>query len=587
MKISDWLLPKNNSGEPKFEVSNLTALESTSTTIKTEVESIDTRLDETIGHINNLANIGSGSNVLKSATLGVMPSGNARQLSCSTEGHLNVDLQAGTLNVGDVDVVSLPAVQDNILTKITSVDTRFDNTISAVNNLSNLGAGSNLLKTASVGIMSGGNARILACSDSGSLNVNVASGAITGFSTSAKQDTIIGHVDGLETLVTQLDVVADNSLTKLTQIDTAIDTIDAVLDASLVKQTNLETLVTQLDVVADASLVKHTNNETLLTAISADGNAIQTLLTQLDVVADASLVKHTNNETLLTAISTDGNNIQTLLTQLDVVADASLVKQTNIETLITTLDGVQDSALTKLGEIDTAIDTIDSVLDASLVKQTNIETLITTLDGVQDSALTKLTEIDTAIDTIDSVLDASLVKQTNLETLVTQLDVVADNSLTKLTEIDTAIDTIDSVLDAILVQNTASEVHLSSIDSLARTSIATGSASLDDNEAVGAEDVSKFAEICVMYATSATHSGKSLTLQGATTSGGTYYNFAMLTRITLQPDNSSTDHIAYIWGTGNSNTNAEFIPCPYPFINVINQTGAIFGDSDSIRIIGR
>ena len=35
--------------------------------------------------------------------------------------------------------------------------------------------------------------------------------------------------------------------------------------------------------------------------------------------------------------------------------DASLVKQTNIETLITTLDGVQDSALTKLGEIETIL----------------------------------------------------------------------------------------------------------------------------------------------------------------------------------------------------------------------------------------
>ena len=397
-----------------------------------KITSIDTRLDETIGAINNLSDLGSGSNTLKSATLGVMPSGNARILSCSTEGYLNVDLQAGTLNVGDVDVVSLPQVQDNILTKITSVDTRFDNTISAVNNLSNLGAGSNLLKSASVGIMSGGNARILSCSDSGSLNVNLASGAITGFSTSAKQDTVISHIDGLES--------------KLDTIDGSINTLEACVGSN------------KLNVNISSGGFDGTVSGTVTANLSATDNSV------------------------LDSIATDGDNIQTLLTQIDVVAD---------------------------------------------------------------------------------------------------------NSLTKLTEIDTAIDTIDTVLDNILVQNTASEVRLSSIDSLARTSIATGSASLDDNEAVGAEDVSKFAEICVMYATSATHSGKSLTLQGATTSGGTYYNFAMLTRITLQPDDSSTDHIAYIWGTGNSNTNAEFIPAPYSFIKVINQTGKVFGDSDSIRIVGR
>ena len=104
----------------------------------------------------------------------------------------------------------------------------------------------------------------------------------------------------------------------------------------------------------------------------------------------------------------------------------------------------------------------------------------------------------------------------------------------------------------------------------------------------GGEDVSKFSEICIMYSTSSEHSsGKKLTLQGATTSGGTYYNFAMLQRIELLPDNSTTDHRVYIWATGQSQNNPEYIPCPFPFIKVINQSGSMFSDSDDIRVIGR
>jgi hypothetical protein len=72
-------------------------------TINTEITSLDNRFDNTIGNINNLSNLGAGSDALKTASLGIMPSGNARILSCSAEGHLNVDLQAGTINIGDVD----------------------------------------------------------------------------------------------------------------------------------------------------------------------------------------------------------------------------------------------------------------------------------------------------------------------------------------------------------------------------------------------------------------------------------------------------------------------------------------------------
>lgn len=44
---------------------------------------------------------------------------------------------------------------------------------------------------------------------SSQVDVNIASGNITGFATSAKQDTIIGHLDGLETLLTDIEADTD------------------------------------------------------------------------------------------------------------------------------------------------------------------------------------------------------------------------------------------------------------------------------------------------------------------------------------------------------------------------------------------
>jgi hypothetical protein len=58
------------------------------------------------------------------------------------------------------------------------------------------------------------------------------SSPISGFATSANQSTIIGHVDGIETLITStnskidtFDAVLDNILTKNTEIDAVLDTI--------------------------------------------------------------------------------------------------------------------------------------------------------------------------------------------------------------------------------------------------------------------------------------------------------------------------------------------------------------------------
>ena len=88
----------------------------------------------------------------------------------------------------------------------------------------------------------------------GHLQVDAVSSALpSGAATSDNQSTIIGHVDGIETLITStnskidtFDAVLDNILTKNTEIDTVLDTIKVDTEA-------IETAVELLDNAIDGS----------------------------------------------------------------------------------------------------------------------------------------------------------------------------------------------------------------------------------------------------------------------------------------------------------------------------------------------
>ena len=310
------------------------------------------------------------------------------------------------INVSDVEINTqqLEDLQTINNTKTTSIDTRLDNSIGAVNNSANLGEGSSQLRAVSLGYdRTGGKAR----------SILVDSGGIT-------------------------------------------QTHDSVLETSansiLAKNTEIETLITQLDVVADASLVKHTNNETLLTAISADGDAVQTLLTTIDGVLDASLVKQTNNETLLTAISADGDAIQTKLDTLETSANSILAKNTEIETLITQLD---------------------VVADASLVKHTNNETLLTAISADGDAIQTKLDTLETsanaiqvAVDGIEGLLGTTNSGLSSIDAGISDLDTLlgdiqSDNN-SKSDHLSGNLDTLNGKIDTLTtrIKLANSDAHL-------------------------------------------------------------------------------------------------------------------------------
>ena len=160
----------------------------------------------------------------------------------------------------------------------------------------------------------------------GHSQVDIVSSALpSGGATAANQSTIIGHIDGVETLITSSNTKLDTLETTLTAIETdaaAIATlltgIDADTDAIKTDAAAIEVLITStnskidtFDAVLDNILVKNTEIDTVLDNIKTDTQAIETDIAAVEVLLTAANVDHAANEALLTTIDSDTNNIKT------------------------------------------------------------------------------------------------------------------------------------------------------------------------------------------------------------------------------------------------------------------------------------
>ncbi len=153
----------------------------------------------------------------------------------------------------------------------------------------------------------------------GHLQLDVLTSALpSGAATASNQSTIIGHVDGIETLIGSTN--------------TKLDTLEATADA-------LETLLTGID--ADTN------------AIRIDADAIETLITStnskidlFDAVLDNILIKNTEIDSVLDTIKTDTQEIEEAVEtiegavsggqmQVDIVADgAGLATDANLSKML-------------------------------------------------------------------------------------------------------------------------------------------------------------------------------------------------------------------------------------------------------------
>jgi hypothetical protein len=167
----------------------------------------------------------------------------------------------------------------------------------------------------------------------GHLQVDAMSSALpSGAATAANQSTIIGHVDGVETLLGTIDSDTDAIKTAVELLDNAVDgnylnvnaniagtdfvggagaVASGVQRVTLASDDPAVTDLAAIEVLLTAANVDHAANEVLLTGIDADTNAIKVDMAAIEVLLTAANVDHAANEALLTTIDSDTNDIKT------------------------------------------------------------------------------------------------------------------------------------------------------------------------------------------------------------------------------------------------------------------------------------
>lgn len=266
-------------------------------------------------------------------------------------------------------------------------------------------------------------------------DVDVTSSALpTGASTSAKQDTVIGHLDGVETLLTTIagdttDIEAaletvgglvvnlgtNNDVTVTGAVDLGA-TDNAVLDAIAASTAAIETAVEgTLTVTGGGGGTEYTEDAAAaanpvgnaLILVREDGRAGSLTTTDGDNVAlrgnnkGEAYVKTTDSDALLTTIDADTGNIST---KIDTIAGAVSGTEVQVDVLTMPTVTVNAHAVTNAGTFATQVD------GAALTSLQLADDVVATL------GTTTYTEASTKGTTIGAVrrdADTTLVDTTN------------------------------------------------------------------------------------------------------------------------------------------------------------------------------
>ena len=639
--LGDYLCPLLNA-EGKQEVEN-----SNFTLIKTELESIDNKLDSYAGAGNN--NIGEGSVKLQVYNYGRdVSGGNFKPMVVNSSAEQIVALSAVdnavldtiatntaniNVNVGDVEVnvADLEALQattnatlasmlidtDAIDSSLNTIETQSVFTASRLNNIQNKisanvdGTGdtlgqinSNMLSKITdqeihLGNIDSHTGSIEGCVETNKVNVNISSGAITGFALETTATAIKNAVELIDNAVdgdylnvnqniagTDVDGNSGNKSAQTQRICLATDDIPIAL------------VNTKLDTLESSLTSMEGKQDSIVTAVQLIDNAVDGNYLNANInIAGGDVDSSSGNlsaKTQRVCIATDDIPIALVNTKLDTL-ESSL---TAMEAKMDTDNVIYDSQLTKLtdaethlGNIQTAVELLDNCVDTNhLNVNLNIEG--GDVDSSSGNLSAKTQRICIATDDIPlALVNTNLVAlETSLTAMEVKMDtdnVVYDNILTKITAQEIHIGNIDAGIDVLEACVGSNKVAISGGGNTARLTIATGTSELAHNELVGSVDCSAFSEICVMYPTTQSSNKLRLFVQGSTASGGTYNTFAQMTRKELISETDGSETTTYVWGTGSDQNHAEFIPCLYDHIKIQNVSGTNFADSDAIRIVGK
>jgi hypothetical protein len=191
----------------------------------------------------------------------------------------------------------------------------------------------------------GSNVFAIATDTDGHQQVDVQSSALpSGAATSAKQDTVIGHLDGVEGLLTTIDGDTGN-------ISTKIDTVAGAVSGSEM-QVDVVTMPTTTVQATNLDIRDLTNTDVVTAELSATDNAVLDAIAASTAAIDTdttTLIGHVDGlETLVTSTNTKLDTVNTNLGTIDGRVDG-------LETLVTSTNTKLDTANTSLGTLDNAI----------------------------------------------------------------------------------------------------------------------------------------------------------------------------------------------------------------------------------------
>ena len=298
---------------------------------QTNIESLITTLDgvqdnalvklgeiETTNNANQvlLGTIDSDTNAIKNAVEGTLTVASHAVTNAGTfavQASVSAALPAGDNNIGNVDIASaIPAGDNNIgnvdIASSLPAGTNAIGKLSANSgvdigdvDVTSISAGSNRIGMvglkANEAVDGSGTERFVLCDAAGHLQVDVLSGGgstdVSALSTHAKQDTIIGHLDGVEG---KLDAIETTN----NACQVLLGTIDADTNA-------IKTAVQLLDNAISGSEMQ----VDIVSSALPSGAATQTTLAS--ILAKNTEIETTNNanQVLLGTIDSDTDNIKT------------------------------------------------------------------------------------------------------------------------------------------------------------------------------------------------------------------------------------------------------------------------------------
>ena len=446
-------------------------------TLEAKTQAITDKLDSFAGAGNN--NVGEGSAKLQTYLYGRdVAAGNFKPLVCDGDAHLQVDVLSTALPTGGATEATLlaaknalftdpagtgntagenlSALNSNLITtnskidttnsKLTTIDTSATAIDIAIGGLRNdltqngLGGGNK------AGVMlEAQNTNLIAIS-----NKMVGGQTTSGMATAANQQVVDLTLQGIDTILGNIETDAAALEVLQTSTNTKLDTIDGVLDNIKLDTAAIKTAVEILDNVVSGSEAQV--DVVSLPALPTGSNTIGTV--NLSATDNA----------VLDAIATDGDNIQT---KLDTLITSNAAIKTAVEILDNVVSGSEAQVdVVSLPALPTGSNTIGTV-NLSATDNAVLDAIATDGDNIQtklDTLITSNAAIKTAVEILDNVVSGS-----EAQVDVVSLPALASGSNTigtvNLSATDNAVlDAIATDAAALEVLQTAAEAHLGNIE---------------------------------------------------------------------------------------------------------------------------